>query len=181
MWPGKSLLRYFAKFTGERLCQSLFFIKVESLRLYIKKGTLTQVFSCEFCAISKNTFFTEHLWETASEDTYYLNFFSTNYPWIKTKKMLFTQLLPIFETGKYMPKLSQSRGSSASVWNRFIATVCTKQKDRIYVYTANRWRGTCPICFLVFAKTSNSKGSWYFFSMCAKFLAVICTFILFIY
>ena len=26
-----------------------------------KKETLAQVFSCEFCEISKNTFFTEHL------------------------------------------------------------------------------------------------------------------------
>ena len=25
-----------------------------------------QVFSCEFCEISKNTFFTEHLWTTGS-------------------------------------------------------------------------------------------------------------------
>ena len=33
---------------------------------FIKKGTLAQVFSCEFCEISKNTFFTEHLWTTAS-------------------------------------------------------------------------------------------------------------------
>ena len=31
----------------------------------IKKETLTQVFSCELCEISKNTFFTEHLWATA--------------------------------------------------------------------------------------------------------------------
>ena len=29
---------------------------------FIKKETLTQVFFCEFCKISKNTFFTEHLW-----------------------------------------------------------------------------------------------------------------------
>ena len=28
---------------------------------FIKKETLAQVFSCEFCEISKNTFFTEHL------------------------------------------------------------------------------------------------------------------------
>ena len=33
---------------------------------FIKKGTLAQVFSCGFCEISKNTFFTEHLWTTAS-------------------------------------------------------------------------------------------------------------------
>ena len=32
----------------------------------IKKETLAQVFSCEFCEISKNIFFTEHLWATAS-------------------------------------------------------------------------------------------------------------------
>ena len=34
---------------------------------FIKKGTLAQVFSCEFCNIPKNTFFTEHLWVTASK------------------------------------------------------------------------------------------------------------------
>ena len=28
----------------------------------IKKETLAQVFSCNFCEIFKNTFFTEHLW-----------------------------------------------------------------------------------------------------------------------
>ena len=32
-----------------------------------KKETLAQVLSCEFCEISKNTFFTEDLRETASE------------------------------------------------------------------------------------------------------------------
>ena len=53
----KSILRNFAKFTGKRLCQSLFFNK---------KETLAQVFSCDFCEISKNTFFIEHLWTTAS-------------------------------------------------------------------------------------------------------------------
>ena len=37
--------------------QSLFFIK---------KETLAQAFSCEFCEISQNTFLTEHLWKTAS-------------------------------------------------------------------------------------------------------------------
>ena len=47
----KGVLRNFAKFTGKPLCQSLFFNKVPS-----KKGTLAQVFSCEFCEISKDTF-----------------------------------------------------------------------------------------------------------------------------
>ena len=34
---------------------------------FIKKETLAQVFSCEFCEISKKTFFKEHLGATASE------------------------------------------------------------------------------------------------------------------
>ena len=34
---------------------------------FIKSETLAQVFSCEFCEISQKTFFTEHLWVTASE------------------------------------------------------------------------------------------------------------------
>ena len=42
----KGVLRNFAKFTGKHLCQGLFF----------KKETLAQVFSSEFCKISKNTF-----------------------------------------------------------------------------------------------------------------------------
>ena len=33
---------------------------------FIKKESLAQVFSCEFCEISKSTFFTEHLRTTAS-------------------------------------------------------------------------------------------------------------------
>ena len=46
----KGILRNFAKFTGKNLSQ-----------------TLAQVFSCEFCQISKNTFYTEHPWTTASK------------------------------------------------------------------------------------------------------------------
>ena len=53
----KGILRNFAKFTGKHLCQSLSFSKRE---------TLAQVFSFEFCEISKNAFLTEHLWTTAS-------------------------------------------------------------------------------------------------------------------
>ena len=38
-------------------------------RCSVRKGlpTLAQVFSCEFCEISKNTFLTDHLRMTASE------------------------------------------------------------------------------------------------------------------
>ena len=53
----KGVLRNFTKFTGKYLCQSLF----------IKKETLAHMFSCEFCDISKNTFFAEQL-ATASDN-----------------------------------------------------------------------------------------------------------------
>ena len=72
MFYKKGILRNFARYTERNLCQSLFFNKVAGLRPitllkmrlwhrcfpdnFIKKETLAQVFSCEFCEIS-NTFF----------------------------------------------------------------------------------------------------------------------------
>ena len=53
----KTVLRNFAKFTGKQaeVCN------------FIKKETLAQLFSCEFCESSRNIFFTKHLCATASE------------------------------------------------------------------------------------------------------------------
>ena len=51
----KRVHRNFAIFTGKHLCQSLSFHKVE-------KETLAQMFCYEFCEISKNAIFAEHLW-----------------------------------------------------------------------------------------------------------------------
>ena len=52
MFCKKSVLRNFAKLTEKHLRQNLFLSKVAGL---IKKETLTQLFLCEFCKISKNT------------------------------------------------------------------------------------------------------------------------------
>ena len=52
----KKRCSYFAKFTGKHLCQSC----------------KPQVFSCEFCEIFKNTFFTDHLRTIASAISYLL-------------------------------------------------------------------------------------------------------------
>ena len=69
----KGVLRNFTKFTGKRLCWFSFLIKLQALN-FIKKENLTQVFSCEFCKISKNTFFKEYPRETASRhETYWSN------------------------------------------------------------------------------------------------------------
>ena len=54
----KGVLANFTKFTGKHLSQSLFFNKVAGGACnFIKKESLAQVFSCEFCEISKNTVF----------------------------------------------------------------------------------------------------------------------------
>ena len=61
----KGVLRNFAKFTKKHLCHT----PVPSgLRpaSFLKKESLAQLFSCEFCEIYKNTFFTEHLRTTTS-------------------------------------------------------------------------------------------------------------------
>ena len=57
-------LKKITKFTRKQLCQSLYFNKF--------KETLPQVFSCEFCEIFKNTFFTEHLQmtQTTASETF---------------------------------------------------------------------------------------------------------------
>ena len=55
----KGVVENFAKFTGKHL------FRPQACN-FIKKETVAQVFSCEFCEIFKNTFFTEHLRTTAS-------------------------------------------------------------------------------------------------------------------
>ena len=59
MFYKKGVLTCLEKFTGKQLGQSLFFV-------FIKKETLAQVLSYEFCETFKSTFFTEHLQATAS-------------------------------------------------------------------------------------------------------------------
>ena len=60
----------------ENTCASLFFNKVTGLRFatLLKKETLAQVFSCEFCEIFKNAFFAKHLRMTASDILEAFNF-----------------------------------------------------------------------------------------------------------
>ena len=76
----KDFLKNFEKFTGKHLYQGLFFNKAAGLRPqpcnFIKRETLAQAFSWEFCEISKNNFFTEHLRTTAPAPTNTAQFFS---------------------------------------------------------------------------------------------------------
>ena len=53
MFCKKGVLRKFTKFTGKHLCRPAC--------NFIKRETLVQMLSREFCEMPKNTFFTEHL------------------------------------------------------------------------------------------------------------------------
>ena len=70
----KGVLKNFTKFTGKYLCQSLFFNKGLKPATLLKKR-LAQLFSFKFSQIFKNTFFTEHLWTTASVKYTYLFYY----------------------------------------------------------------------------------------------------------
>ena len=59
MFCKKGVLGNFTKLTEKHLCQSLFLIKLQAWHATLLKrrlSALAQVFSCEFCEISKNTF-----------------------------------------------------------------------------------------------------------------------------
>ena len=60
----KGVLRNFAKFTGKRLCQSLFFNKVAGLTsaTLLKKRLWRRCFPVNFAKFLRKPFLTEHLW-----------------------------------------------------------------------------------------------------------------------
>ena len=63
----KAVLKNFAIFTGKYLCWSFFLIKLQDSRpITLLKETPTQVFSCEYYNIFKNTYFEKHLPTAAS-------------------------------------------------------------------------------------------------------------------
>ena len=68
----KGIFRNFAKFIWKHLHQSLVFNKVAGLRLatLLKKRLWHRCFTVNFCEISKNAFFTEHLRATVSANRY---------------------------------------------------------------------------------------------------------------
>ena len=68
MFHKKAILKKFLIFKEKHLCWGLFFIEVAGLQASncIKNGASTQIFSCEYREIYKNTYFEEHLGMAAS-------------------------------------------------------------------------------------------------------------------
>ena len=66
----KGVSKNFAKFTGKYLCRSVSFNEFAGGACnFIKKENPTQVFSCEFCKVFKNSYFVEYL-QTAASDSF---------------------------------------------------------------------------------------------------------------
>ena len=61
-----NVLNYFVYFYNGKITITFLLTYKPQACNFIKKETLAQVLSCEFCEISKNTFFTEHARATAS-------------------------------------------------------------------------------------------------------------------
>ena len=63
--PAELFLEIYQNSQKNSCARVSFLMKLQAwgLQLYLKKA-LTKVFSFEFCEISKNTFFTHHLWAT---------------------------------------------------------------------------------------------------------------------
>ena len=122
----------FAKFTGKHLCRSLCFKKSLEVCNVIKKETLAQVFSCEFCEISKNTFFTEHLRATASECWHHM----------KTSQMICTEnQLTAFHTFLVIVTL---------VWNGSFEHFLLARVVELWSFLLHL--KTCTLCNLLFVE-----------------------------
>ena len=69
MFCKKKVLLEISQNTQENTCaRASFLIKLQACN-YIKKEIVAQVFSCEFCKISKNSFFTERLVAAAPKNS----------------------------------------------------------------------------------------------------------------
>ena len=85
-WSLRNVFLQFSQNSQENTCVRVsFLIKLQaSVYNFIKKETLAQLFSCEFCEISKNTFFTGHLWATASGSLCLIGFYAQTLQMIPT-------------------------------------------------------------------------------------------------
>ena len=61
----RSFCKLFSEAATRGVLYKKVFLEISKNSTLLKKETLTQVVSFEFCEIYKNTFFTEHLWKTA--------------------------------------------------------------------------------------------------------------------
>ena len=118
LFDKKGVRRYFAKFTGKHLRQSLLFNN------FIEKETLARVLFCEFCKISKNTFSIEHLRATASEVT----LFSVHISWKKlcshTFKASSEEVIVMYSEKMIYSEKIRAKCMTEYEWKSFFSLIC---------------------------------------------------------
>ena len=95
------VLKNFAKFTRKHMCRNVLIRLLDVGQQLYQKETPAQLSSREFCETFKNTFFTDHLWTTASV-LYYNALYISNISYLysvnispRYKKILDYVLVPV--------------------------------------------------------------------------------------
>ena len=130
----------FNKIHRKHLCQSPFF-KPQACN-FIKKETPAEVFSREFCEISKNIFFIEHLWATASEYLQYVRCRSSvwNFPLVSFSKIFsiwntyFQEHLRVFFIHFFFLSLFQTAMCQAKIYSLFLFVASKNQTPCTFSY-----------------------------------------------
>ena len=161
---------------------------------FIKNETLAQVFSSEFCEISKKIFTTEHLWTTASEtlkviiiqvkESYFLDHVLLDITTLKLQSYNYLHILPlIYAIRKILPTFIQKTPSlpvglmllNFTKWCKTTKILNIKKTEKqeswkrthrdSYIYLSSSGRGLIYVKFLSCFK-SCSYGNYKFkFSM----------------
>ena len=104
----KRVLRNFAKFTGKRLCQSLFFNKVAGLQAcnFIKKRLRHKCFSVNFAQFLRTPFVIEHLrWPLQKMNNFFFSIVKCHSKkWVISKTEVITNVLD-----QHFPRLTYLR------------------------------------------------------------------------
>ena len=87
----EAVLRNFAKLTGNHRARVYFLIKLQAPCNFIKKETLAQAFSCEFCEISKTPFLQNTSGRLLLDIPVFI--FTFTYYWKKSEQKIFTAFL----------------------------------------------------------------------------------------
>ena len=74
------------------------------------------MFSCVFCEISKNTFFTEHLWTTASGRRYFKDLTLHNKTSVVNRSVNYAEVVEF----NYLELIYYKGGVSITKWGNFI-------------------------------------------------------------
>ena len=119
--------------------ESLLLLKLQACN-FIKKETLAQVFSCEFCEIFKSTFSTKHLQATASVPVNYAKFLATPFLQNTSGRLLLPCQTSVMKHCRKIP---------SNVFDRFVNTSLISTEFHIQSLCNSKLPLSCLInCFV---------------------------------